>query len=233
VEIIPVIDLLGGIVVHAQGGVRDQYKALTSILTDSCELEEVVRDLLRFYPFKTIYIADLDAIMRGKHNNDHILRSLANHFPEVGFWLDAGIRNRAGLDKMENLENIISVLGSESLDEIDLLIDSKLNHRTILSLDFRYSNFLGKIELLENSGLWTPTVIIMDLDAVGRDEGPDLSLVSLLQRRRTGIWWVCAGGVRNAQDLRQLRREGVAAVLVASALHTGRLPVKLVAEFNK
>ena len=232
-EIIPVIDLQGGIVVHAQGGIRDQYKALTSVLTDSCEAEDLVRNLLELYPFKTIYIADLDAIMRGEHNNEYVLRSLVRHFPEVQFWLDTGIRNKTDWDRIEKLENIIPVLGSESLDEIDLLIDNKLNQGVILSLDFQNSTFLGQNVLIENSDLWTPTVIIMNLDTVGENKGPDLSLVSQLQQQKTGIRWVCAGGVRDTQDLEYLHQEGASAALVASALHTGNLPVKSIAELNK
>ena len=45
-EIIPVIDLMGGVVVHARSGERDSYRPLTSPLAASAEPAEVVRGLL-------------------------------------------------------------------------------------------------------------------------------------------------------------------------------------------
>lgn len=231
-EIIPVIDFLGGIVVRAQGGLRDQYQPISSILTDSLELDNVVQDLLRFYPFKTIYIADLDAIFHGKYSNKDSFANLAKQYPDVQFWLDAGIRNRADWDKIKKLGNIIPVLGSESLNEIEILKESKLKQCAIMSLDFKNSNFLGQSDLLEDPELWPDTVIIMNLDRVGANDGPDLSLMVALRQRKKDIRWVGAGGVRNRKDLGQLKQAGINSVLVASALHTGNLPASLIAEFN-
>ena len=67
-QIIPVIDVMGGIVVHASGGDRAHYQPLKSILTSSCDPFEVITDLLAWHDFKKVYIADLDAICQ--HNFD-------------------------------------------------------------------------------------------------------------------------------------------------------------------
>lgn len=67
-QIIPVIDVMGGIVVHASGGIRDQYQPLQSVLTSSCEPIEVISELLARYKSKIIYIADIDAI-----RNHHLI----------------------------------------------------------------------------------------------------------------------------------------------------------------
>ena len=66
-NIIPVIDIRDGIVVHARGGERANYQPLKSLLTQSVKLEQVIDDLLAWYPFKQLYIADLDAIEQKQH----------------------------------------------------------------------------------------------------------------------------------------------------------------------
>ncbi len=62
-EIIPVIDVMKGRVVQAKGGVRAAYQPLQSQLTQQTDTIAVVADLLAYAPFKTLYMADLDAIM--------------------------------------------------------------------------------------------------------------------------------------------------------------------------
>src|SRR5436309_152588 len=67
-EIIPVIDLMGGLVVRDRGGERDFYRPLVSPLAVSARPADVVRGLLQLHAFRQVYIADLDAIRkRGEH----------------------------------------------------------------------------------------------------------------------------------------------------------------------
>src|SRR3954449_11962344 len=109
-EIIPVIDLLGGLVVHARGGERDSYRPLTSPLAASAqpaevvrrllpphpaapaEPAEVVRGLLTLHAFRSLYIADLDAIRKqGQHSA--AVRALHAEHPDLDLWVDAGFAN--------------------------------------------------------------------------------------------------------------------------------------------
>ena len=64
----------------------------------------------------------------------------------------------------------------------------------------------------------------MTLAAVGRDEGPDLKRVAgIVRLAGPGREVFAAGGVRAAEDLRALAEAGAAGVLVASALHRGKI----------
>ena len=61
-KVIPVIDILNGIVVHAERGKRREYQPLQTSLTQSVEPVEVAKAFKKL-GFKDLYIADLDAII--------------------------------------------------------------------------------------------------------------------------------------------------------------------------
>ena len=66
-KVIPVIDILNGIVVHAVRGKRREYQPLQSILCKSVEPLEVAK-AFKALGFSELYIADLDAITGGSVN---------------------------------------------------------------------------------------------------------------------------------------------------------------------
>jgi phosphoribosylformimino-5-aminoimidazole carboxamide ribotide isomerase len=68
---------------------------------------------------------------------------------------------------------------------------------------------------------------------VGTGAGPDLDALAALVKRAGGRAVFAAGGVRGEDDLARLREIGVAGVLVATALHDGRLSPAAVARFHR
>jgi phosphoribosylformimino-5-aminoimidazole carboxamide ribotide isomerase len=64
-EIIPVIDVMGGVVVRARMGQRDRYRPIATPLSATSDPVDVARGLLAVHAFKTLYVADLDAIAGG------------------------------------------------------------------------------------------------------------------------------------------------------------------------
>ena len=218
-EIIPVIDLMGGVVVHARAGQRERYLPLAgSRLCDSSAPEAVVAGLVGLHPFRKLYIADLDAIAkRGGHGR--AIAGLATRFPRLEPWVDAGVVDAAGMAAVERT-GARAVLGSESQADARLLAGAG---RAILSLDMRGAERLDPAALFERPELWPEDVIVMTLARVGSGQGPDLEALADVRQRAPGrrIW--AAGGVRGIDDLLELRRIGCAGVLVATALHDGRL----------
>ncbi|HLN90033.1 MAG TPA: HisA/HisF-related TIM barrel protein, partial [Candidatus Binatia bacterium] len=61
-KVIPVIDILNKVVVHAVKGKRNEYKPIQSILCRSVEPLEVAK-AFRTLGFSEVYVADLDAII--------------------------------------------------------------------------------------------------------------------------------------------------------------------------
>ena len=221
-EVIPVIDLKDGAVVHARMGMRSAYAPIETPLSPTSRPTDVARGLLSIFPFKKFYVADLNAI-ENKDNNNAALKRLSLDFPELVFWVDAGIADvhhaqrwfEAGLGHL--------VLGSETQRDSDLIRFLCRNNRTILSLDFRGDAFLGPASLLNEATIWPTNVIVMTLARVGSASGPDMNWLTTIKSRATNRQVYAAGGVRDANDLASLATAGIAGALVATSLHNGKL----------
>jgi phosphoribosylformimino-5-aminoimidazole carboxamide ribotide isomerase len=92
--IVPVIDIKGGLVVHARHGDRGRYEPIVTPLSRSAEPEAVLEGLLSAARFEAVYIADLDAIT-ARQPSDPVIERLADRHPMLAFWVDAGISSAA------------------------------------------------------------------------------------------------------------------------------------------
>lgn len=222
VEVVPVLDLKGGAVVHARRGERSQYRAIETLLASTSRPIDVARGLLSIYPFATFYIADLDAIER-KGDNDAALMLLKAEFPGLVFWVDNGVADLASAERWLDTGLGDLVLGSETQNDDTLVRDLSGDGRVILSLDFRGEAFVGPTPLLRDADTWPGRVIAMTLARVGSEMGPDWDRLSAIKSRAAAKRVYAAGGVRNAADLAALERAGITGALVASCLHNGKL----------
>src|ERR1700727_831955 len=85
-QIVPVIDLRGGAVVHARRGQRANYAPLQSPLVAGSEPVTVARALCAACRTRNLYVADLDAIAGGPVDESILLSLTAVADP----WVDAG-----------------------------------------------------------------------------------------------------------------------------------------------
>ena len=92
-----------------------------------------------------------------------------------------------------------------------------------LSLDRRDGRRLDEAGCWDAPELWPQRVIVMTLERVGSNEGPDLDTIAAVRRKAPGAMVIGAGGIRHAADLVAAGLAGADAWLVASALHDGRL----------
>jgi len=225
VEVIPVIDLKGGEVVHAQRGERDSYRPVRSQLCRGSEPIDVVSGLLAVYPFATLYIADLDAI-QARGDNTASIRRIRQKFPTLRLWVDNGLADpAAGRDWLaQNLSEL--VLGTEAQRDRAILhglSDDDSRQHLILSLDYKDDRFLGPPDLLSAKALWPDRIIVMTLSRVGSRGGPDLDLLRRWRDEIPAKKIFAAGGVRGGEDLLALADCGISGVLVATALHERRI----------
>jgi phosphoribosylformimino-5-aminoimidazole carboxamide ribotide isomerase len=215
-EIIPVIDLLGGQVVHAKRGERHRYKPIVSKLCSSSEPLFTVEALLELYPFHQLYIADIDAIT---NSGDHaqVVAEIGKHFPQLNLWLDCGMKYLAN-------GNTHWILGTESVADINAYKNIDEKEGMILSLDFTPSGYKGPQDLIADSDLWPQKVIAMSLQHVGSSVGPAIEVLhTLLKIKNSSTQLYAAGGIRNSEDAVVLSKMGIAGALVATALHNGNL----------
>ena len=219
-QIIPVIDLKNGIVVHAKQGDRDNYAPLQSKICKSADIFDVVDTFWTLFRVPKLYIADLNAITR-QGDNAGLLDNVLGAFPNITFWVDGGypLCN----DIFQQLPNHCPVLGSESFNDENVAKIKKFENTFILSLDYSLIGELGAKTLFLNQDLWPANIIIMNLPKVGSGLGPDWDCITAYHEQYPQHNFIAAGGIRDSQDLDELGRIGIKQALVATALHNGKI----------
>ena len=231
-KIIPVLDVLGGVTVHAVRGRRKEYKPLKSVLCKSIEPIDVAL-ALKALGFCNLYLADLDAITGGQPNFSLFKR--IGDVPLVELMVDAGVTSLQRAEEV--LESNVSklIIGTETLESKSFVaeaLDFFGSEKIVVSLDLMGNHVLGRFELdtlsesisflreLERQGV--SQIIILDLQKVGSSEGINTSfLKEVLENVEAEVF--VGGGVRDVTDLLELNDLGVSGVLVATALHSGRI----------
>ncbi|WP_309638830.1 HisA/HisF-related TIM barrel protein, partial [Methylibium sp.] len=242
-HVIPVIDLRHGLVVRAVRGERATYRPIESALAGSADPRVVARSLCGHCATDTLYLADLDALQGGAVQLG-VIAALLQDRPALQLWLDAGFVDLAGLHSTlaalgRLAARVTPVLASESwcsLDELRAACRVRLDARPsnpaqpdassaqpLLSLDRRNGVPLDLAGLWRAPQHWPERVIVMSLERVGSDGGPDLETLAAVRATAPRATLIGAGGVRHAGDLRAAAEAGASAWLVASALHDGRL----------
>lgn len=233
-KVIPVIDVLKGVVVHAVRGERREYKPLRSVLCDSIEPLKVA-EMFADLGFSKLYLADLDAIMNGVVNLE-VLKRVAS-VDGLELMADAGVTDFERVKQL--LDNGVSgvVIGTETLNRKSFLgkaVELFGSNRIIVSLDLKSDRIITKPEFdgsrdpfcligeLKDAGV--RNFIVLDLARVGSDEGVNIDFLKQVLREAPIDVYV-GGGVRDINDLLKLKELGVSGALVATALHTGKISI--------
>jgi phosphoribosylformimino-5-aminoimidazole carboxamide ribotide isomerase len=234
-KIIPVVDVLGGIVVHAVRGRRNEYQPLKSVLCASTDPVDVAT-ALKTFGFSELYVADLDAIKSG-HSNFSLFKRIADK-AGLELMVDAGI---ADLKKAEEvLGSHVSkvIIGTETLPSASFVaeaVKSFGSEKVMVSLDLMGNRIISGFELgtfaepmrflRELQDMGVSQIIVLDLEKVGSGEGVNLPFLKEVLRNTKAKVFV-GGGVRDVKDLAELKDLGVFGVLVATALHSGRISLE-------
>ncbi len=184
---------------------------------------------LGVYEFDTFYIADLNAIT-GQGDHQHLITDVLTRFPQITFWIDQGYQKYDRNPQCSG--NTLPVLGSESYRDETISEIKAYNNDFILSLDYSNSNALGAPSLFSDPDFWPKNIVIMTLERVGSNHGPDLNKLAEFCRQYPDKNFIAAGGIRNKQDVMALSAAGVQLALVASALHSGVIKTEDIAEFQ-
>ncbi|MDA0283815.1 MAG: HisA/HisF-related TIM barrel protein [Planctomycetota bacterium] len=233
-RVIPVLDLLDSTVVRGVAGQRDKYRPVESCIARSASALDVATAFRETFGFATLYVADLDAILRGEPNVD-----IYQKLKDEGFELlvDSGLRNAfdAEATLMSGADQIIVGLETwPSLATLEMLLRKIGAERVIFSLDLKSGQSVRKlgdvcsddpIEIgcaVIEAGI--REVIVLDLASVGIASGPTtLDTCQSLRDFAPNVKLITGGGIRSAEDLKNLRNAGVDGALVASALHDGSI----------
>lgn len=242
-QIIPVLDILDGGVVRGVAGQRDSYRPVESVFAPSAHPLDVAEAFRDTFGLDTLYVADLDAILRGEPDFE-TYRQLA----DAGFHLmiDAGLKNSVDAEAalMAGADQVIAGLETwPLLSSLEMLVHRLGVERVIFSLDLKNGEAVRTFSDVTTSDpadigaavleAGVQNVIVLDLAAVGVGEG--ISTLPLCQELiefapRTRI--ITGGGVRSTDDLTSLPESAVHGVLVASALHSGAITADDLASFG-
>ncbi|MGE5192109.1 MAG: HisA/HisF-related TIM barrel protein [Deltaproteobacteria bacterium] len=233
-DILPVLDLLNGLVVRGVGGKRNEYQPVESQIARRPDVLSVARGFRDQLGLTRLYVADLDAIVHGRPNLEACRWLTEERFELL---VDAGLRT---------VESAIAVLEEGAAKVIagletwpgpaDLaqLCRDVGTDRVIFSLDLHQGRPLG---CLAPWGTNDPLaigvraveagvkeIIVLDLAQVGIGAGvTTVPLCRQLQAQFPELRLITGGGVREGADLGELAALGIDGVLVASALHDGRI----------
>lgn len=237
-QIIGVLDLLGGRAVHARAGARDRYAPVQNAAGwpidpgNARTLAGVYLDLLGI---SEIYAADLDAIL-DRPPQDAVTSELASLGAPL--WLDAGIRSVDEARRATAFGGSRVVVGLETLPSFDVLAAicaAVGGDRVAFSLDLRNGRPVvmrrGSVSpeesvetLILNAVLaGVGAVIVIDLARVGTGAGVDLAVLDQVRASAPGLTLIAGGGVRGWDDLARLAQAGCSGALVATALHDGSI----------
>lgn len=230
-RIVPVLDLKGGVVVHARRGQRADYAPLQSPLVEGCEPVTVARALCAACGTATLYVADLNAIA-GEAPDEATLRALA---AVAEPWVDAGATSAGRAAVLARAGVARNVIGTESIApgwlsgrapaaaQPPVAFSVDLRDGTLISPDPELAGREPAAAVPLAAALGVRELLVIDLSRVGSGSGPPLGAVAQLAQALPGVAIYAGGGVRDDADLRALESAGAAGALVATALHEGRI----------
>jgi phosphoribosylformimino-5-aminoimidazole carboxamide ribotide isomerase len=233
-QIVPVVDIRNGVAVRAVAGNRGLYQPVKSQLADSAEPAIVLTALQKTFRCRTCYVADLDAIERQQLNCGTIAEMVRTG---VSLIMDGGVTTVEQIEGLFELGVDRVVLSSESINDLtqlESMIEPFEPASLIFSIDLKNRNLLvsdpcwdGKppIEMARFVfELGLRQLIVLDLAAVGTGNGvPTLELCQQIKSLSSEITIISGGGVASGQCVAQAARAGLDGLLIASALHDGRL----------
>lgn len=239
-NVVPVLDLMGGRVVQGRAGDRARYRPVHSSLVAGSDPVDVAAALRDATGAHALYVADIDAITG---HGDH-LDAVAAVAARTGapLWVDAGAASPQTAVRLLAAGISRVVVGTETLTDVRALTeirDAVTNRRVLLSVDVGEGGVLSACPRLRGlspvAALDTlraadlGRVLVLTLQRVGTAAGPDLATLTEVRRAYPHLSLVAGGGVRDVADLEALAGLGVDAVLVSTALHRGWIDAEQIA----
>jgi len=225
--IIPVMDLKNGEAVSGKSGMRETYKPLKTIFSQSSDAVKIAKSL-KAAGAKRMYIADLDSI-EGEGSNLKIVKEVNEIIPVM---LDAGADNVQRVEKLLKFADkvIIATETLKTLKSLDEIFESFKRDELVLSIDIKNNELLARnmetdLDVMINKikDLKPNEIILLDISRVGTEKGVDNSLINKFEAFKSSI--IMGGGILEG-DIEELSSKGVHKFLVGSALHAGRIKSK-------
>lgn len=243
-RVIPAIDLKGGKCVRLFKG---DFAQTTEYSDDPVAVAR------RFAQMQTsdLHIVDLDGARSGDQENHAIVAAIASE-SELAIQLGGGIRDRNTVTKWLDSGVSRCVIGSRAITDPDAVrswLATFGGDRIVLALDVNIGE--TGVPLITTHGWTRPSntsvfeciegylevglchVLCTDVSRDGAMAGPNLDLYTDILRQFPNLQLQASGGVRNIQDLEELRERGIPAAISGRALLEGEITPAEVVSFQQ
>jgi phosphoribosylformimino-5-aminoimidazole carboxamide ribotide isomerase len=238
IEIIPAIDIIDGKCVRLSQG---DYERKTIYNEDPLE----VAKMFEAYGLQRLHLVDLDGAKAHHIVNHKVLERIALH-TTLTIDFGGGLKSDKDVETAFEAGADIITGGSVAVKSPGVLhkwIETYGSERIILGADA--SN--GKIAVsgwTEDSGLdlftfilnWQKKgidkVISTDIGRDGMLSGSAIEMYKEILNRIPGIYLIASGGVGSVQDILDLEKIGVPAVIVGKAIYEGKISLEEVGKIN-
>jgi len=236
IELIPAIDIIDGECVRLTKGDYNEKKIYNS------DPLAVAKEFERL-GFERLHIVDLDGAKAKHIVNEKVLEDItANTSLAVDF--GGGIKTARDIEKAFEAGAAMVTVGSVAVTDPDLFVDW-IKHfgadKIILGADVRN----GKISIngwKEDSDKdlipflryyverGIRNVLCTEISKDGTLNGPAVELYKSVMKEYPTLHLIASGGVSSNEDIEELDREGIPAVVFGKAFYEGRIDVKRLRE---
>ena len=229
IELIPAIDIIEGKCVRLSKGNYETKKVYNE---DPLEAARQFED----HGIQRLHLVDLDGARTGRIVNYRVLERLAGHTnlvidfggglksrKDLHIAFESGARMVTGgsiaVKNPEEFTNWIDTFGSDRI-----ILGSDVRDRKIAVSGWTETSELDMFDFLRgytHKGI-TQT-ICTDISKDGMLEGPSTDLYREILQEFPDLHLIASGGVSNMQDIEELERTGVPAVIFGKAIYEGKI----------
>lgn len=229
IELIPAIDIIGGKCVRLTKG---DYDCKTVYNDDP------VAQAKEFEAkgFKRLHVVDLDGAKSKHIVNDAVLREITAQ-TDLTVDFGGGIKSGDDIKKAFDAGASLVTIGSIAVSQPDLFMEWLGEYgadRIILGADARCGkvsingwkedsteDLLPFLKKYIDAGV--KNILCTDISKDGTLQGPATSLYKSIMAAYPGIHLIASGGISSNEDINELEREGIPAVVFGKAYYEGRL----------
>ncbi|MBR4160694.1 MAG: 1-(5-phosphoribosyl)-5-[Bacteroidaceae bacterium] len=232
IELIPAIDLIDGKCVRLTKGDYDQK----TIYNEDPVLQAKEFERLGF---KRLHIVDLDGAKSKHIVNDTVLRAITQ---ETNLIVDfgGGIKSREDIEKAFAAGAHMVTIGSVAVTHPEMFLSWLKKYgaeRIILGADVRNGmvsingwkedsteELLPFLEKYVEAGI--SNVLCTEISKDGTLQGPAKELYTKVMAQYPTLHLIASGGVSCNEDIKQLDKNGIPAVVFGKAYYEGRIDIK-------
>ena len=232
IELIPAIDIINGQCVRLTKGDYDQKKVYND---DPAAVAKEFEQL----GFQRLHIVDLDGAKSKHIVNDAVLRSITT---ETKLIVDfgGGIKTEKDIEKAFEAGASMVTVGSIAVTKPALFIQWLEKYgadKMILGADVRNGmisingwkedseeELLPFLKKYIDAGV--KNVLCTEISKDGTLQGPAVTLYKEVMKAYPQLHLIASGGVSQKEDIEELEREGIPAVVFGKAIYEGRIDLK-------